>query len=113
MQASDYYPEGFETANTATSADCVAQATAGASDSLEEGPASSSHRGPHIGGGFLSALCNISSIHIDNLLIHQQNIVSKTLILTATYALQTVSWGLACGLYVYIYTLNTLTYKNV
>lgn len=112
MQASDYYPDGFKTASTATSADCVAQAASGASDSLEEGPASSSRRGPHIGGGFPSALCNIPSIHTIYL-IHQQNIVSKTLILTATYALQTMSWGLACGLYEYIYTLNTLTYKNV
>ena len=47
MQPSDYYPEGLKAANIATNADCVAQAAAGASSFLEEGPASSLHTGPH------------------------------------------------------------------
>ena len=64
MHPSDYDPEGFKVASKATSADCVAQATVGASYSLKEGPGPPFIEAPIQPKAFLSALCGIPSIQI-------------------------------------------------
>lgn len=97
MQPSDYYPEGLKAASKATSADCVAQAAVGASYSLEEGPASSLHRSPHPAKSLpISTLWHSQDSNKTIYLIHQQNVVSKILILAAISALRTIPWRPVC-----------------
>ena len=107
MQPSDYYPEGLQAANPATSANCVAQAAEGALSSLGEAPAASLHRGPHPARRLpISTLWHSQYSHKGIYLVHQQNLVCKPSILAAVSALRTISWGLVCEPYLYIYTLN-------
>lgn len=81
----------------ATSADYVAQAALVASYSLEEGLASSLHKGPHPAKSLpLSTLWPSQDSNQRTYLTHQKNVVSKTLILAALSALRTISWGLIC-----------------